>query len=65
MTERTIKLTGAEWREVVFALRCHAAERRNLANTCVGIESLAENKASFQAEAEQADELATKINQQI
>ena len=62
MTSYTITLTGRELSEIIFALRLKAAERRSLVKTCGDIGSLAKQKASFQAEAEQLDALATKLN---
>ena len=65
MTEHTITLTGSELGDLIFALHTAAADRRNFVKTCGDIASLADQKASYQAEAERLDALASKINLQV
>jgi hypothetical protein len=62
MTTYTITITCGEHSDIFFALRCHAAERRKLAEACGDIAVLAEQKASFEQEAKRIDDLASKIN---
>lgn len=62
MTSYTITMTGPELTEVIFALRCTAAESRSLANCCGDMNSLAKEKAKFQDQAKRCDELANRIN---